>query len=121
MYIDLNSVVEIINDGRSWRGIPAVDLDSALTSVAQKWADHLHSEGRLDHGNSGGRISDVYPGCPNGECLAEGPAGGMAAVGLLMSDPPHRAILLSASYTRVGIGTAPSPIGGLFWVFDFAG
>lgn len=108
-----------INAIRKAKGMRTLDTNASITRVAQDWATQLSKSGRLTHGNFAERLGHVFPNRACGECLAEGERSGSLAVQDLLRDPPHRAIILDPSYTLCGVGTAPAPIGGLFWVIDF--
>lgn len=108
-----------INAVRKAKGLRTLDTNASITRVAQDWANQLSKTGLLTHGNFSSRLSRVFPNRACGECLAEGERSGSLAVQDLLRDPPHYAIITDPSYTLCGIGTAPAPIGGLFWVIDF--
>lgn len=108
-----------INAIRKAKGMRPLDTNASITRVAQDWANSLAKTGHLTHGNFSTRLNHVFPNRACGECLAEGERSGSLAVQDLLRDPPHRAIILDPQYTLCGVGTAPAPIGGLFWVIDF--
>ena len=89
--------------------------DADLNARAQQWADHLAATGRLAHSTM-----TIPPGATR---VAEnvGYSGSVGDVhARLMASAPHRANILDARMTRVGIGATVDPQGRVWIVQLFA-
>jgi uncharacterized protein YkwD len=93
------------NNARAAAGLPALQLDAQLDSVAQSWAQHLAATNVLAH-NPGLR-SQVSNWTVLGENV--GFAGDVASVQqAFMNSAEHRANILDPRYTQMGVGSATS-------------
>ncbi len=93
------------NSARAAAGLPALQLDSSLSAVAQSWANHLAATNVLAH-NPGLR-SQVTNWSVLGENV--GMAGDVPSVQqAFMNSAPHRANILDSRYTQMGVGSATS-------------
>lgn len=93
------------NSSRAAAGLPALQLNAQLNSVAQAWANHLAATNDLEH--NGALRSQVSNWTNLGENV--GMAGDIASVQqAFMNSPEHRANILNPKYTEVGVGSATS-------------
>ena len=116
-----DQLLYMINGERARAGVAPLSLRTGVADVAREWAATMAGDRVLRHRpdlgaalnrrgvsyrtagevvGSGGHVSDVHRG--------------------FMGSPSHRAILLSPSYSEVGVGVTAS--GGVVWVtVDFVG
>jgi Cysteine-rich secretory protein family len=93
------------NNARAAAGLPALQLDSQLSAVAQAWAEKLAASNVLSH-NAALR-SQVSNWTYLGENV--GMAADVASVQTaFMDSPEHRDNILNSHYTQMGVGAATS-------------
>lgn len=93
------------NGARAAAGLPALQLNGQLSAVAQAWANRLAAAGVLSHNPA--LRSQVTGWNVLGENV--GMAGDIPTVqAAFMASPAHRANILDARYTQVGVGSASS-------------
>jgi hypothetical protein len=103
--------VSATNSARASHGLPAYAVAGDLTSVARRWAAHMAAHEQLEHNPS--FTSEVCCWSQVGENVGVGP--NVSAIQrAFMASSPHRANILSSSYTQVGIGTARGSDGRLY-------
>ncbi|MBX3052274.1 MAG: LysM peptidoglycan-binding domain-containing protein [Caldilineaceae bacterium] len=117
----------LINQLRANAGLPPLRVHPLLTLAANLHIQNMTSTGVYGHTGSDG--SSVHTRVARTGYVTSGWNGENWAVydtvdtsiGWWMTDPPHRDNVLNASYTEMGIGTAPHPNGwGLILVVDFS-
>lgn len=93
------------NAARAGAGLPGLQIDGQLSSVAQAWANHLAAANVLSH--NGALRSQVSNWTNLGENV--GMAGDIPSVQqAFMNSPEHRANILNPKYTLMGVGSATS-------------
>jgi uncharacterized protein YkwD len=103
------AILRAVNSVRRAHGVRPVGVGPALRRAARAHSLDMARRGYFDHGPFEQRLrrfgvrSRVI-----GENLAYAPAAGLAGVVVRMwlASPPHRAILLDRSFSRIGIGVA---------------
>jgi uncharacterized protein YkwD len=115
------AIVRAINRQRAEHGVAKLRTSTRLARAADfhSWemldADYFAHESR-DGGSFDRRVRRYADHRAVGETLAMlGGCGGRAArqvVRMWMNSPPHRAVLLSSSYRRVGIGKRTGSLSG---------
>lgn len=109
------------NAARAAAGLPGLAVNGQLSAVAQAWANHLAATGVLAHNPS--LRSQVSGWTLLGENV--GMAASIASVQqAFMNSPEHRANILDARYTQMGVGSATSTLAScncqvLWVVVDF--
>ena len=109
------------NAARASAGLPPLALNAQLNAVAQAWANHLAAAGVLSHNPA--LRTQVTGWRVLGENV--GMAGDVPTVqALFMASPAHRANILDARYTQMGVGSATSIVASckcpvLWVVVDF--
>lgn len=105
-----DGVLAAINGARAAQGIGPLAANSQLAAAAQSYAQLLTQLDTLAHDLSGGLLPRVqasgYTGGFLGEALWEGWGQQYAAdqvVNEWLNSPPHRDILLNATYTDAGV------------------
>ena len=93
------------NGARAAAGLPPLQIDGQLSAVAQAWAEHMAATNTLSH--NGALRSQVTNWTFLGENV--GYAGDIPTVQqAFMNSPEHRANILNAHYTQMGVGSATS-------------
>ncbi len=108
------SLVSLLNGARASAGLPALTVSSDLAAVAARQAGTMASTRVLAH----------TPNLPGAVCCwsSVGENVGMGASAstvhqAFMASSAHRANILSATYTQVGVGTAVDS-SGMLWVSE---
>ncbi len=117
-------VLRLVNVERERAGLAALSEDETLARTARLKSQDMRDKGYFDHN------SPTY-GTPfrmlrsfgvdyrtAGENIAMGYATPQAVVAAWMASPGHRANILNASYTRLGVGYVPQ---GHYWTQHFTG
>jgi uncharacterized protein YkwD len=111
------SLVNAINSVRAARGLPPLQVGSRLQAAARAHSRAMARSGSFTHGNWYYRLRRFgVRGRVLGENIAwgvgsDGTAG--AIVGMWLASPPHRATMLSRSFSRVGVGVATGTMDGV--------
>jgi hypothetical protein len=93
------------NSARANSGLAPLALNAQLTAIAQAWANHLAAANVLSH--NGALRSQVSNWTVLGENV--GMAGDIPSVqGAFLASPEHRANILNAAYTQMGVASASS-------------
>jgi uncharacterized protein YkwD len=122
-----------INRERIVRGLTPYALNTQLTAAAQAHANDLAQSGKMRNpqdghvGTDGSTVFDRvartnYGAFSWGRRLGENWAHYQdvaTAFQMWMESTPHRANILHALYREIGIGVAPSALGGYVFVVDF--
>jgi uncharacterized protein YkwD len=123
-----HETVRIINEVRAQHGLPPFAYNETLAQVAQGHANDCMQRGWCSHTGSDG--SDIktriwrtgYTPTGWAECWAWN-ASPQAAVDMWMDEVPpddaHRRTLLSTWLTEIGVGVAPAPSWGYFFIANF--
>lgn len=117
-------VIRLVNVERAKYGVAALQEDALLTRTARMKSQDMRDKGYFDHN------SPTY-GTPfqlmksqgvtyrtAGENIAMGYRTPEAVVNAWMNSPGHRANILNASYTKLGVGYVAS---GNYWTQHFTG
>ncbi len=115
-------IVEMTNQARHGQNLGALKLDALLTNAARAFAKSLAQSGAFSHTAGGStpmqRAARAgYKSCTIAENLAmdrssSGLSTGALAIQVVagwMNSPAHRANILSAAVTEVGVGVAEAP------------
>ena len=116
---DLESqMLDLINEERAEKNLPALTLDEKLTPVARQHSEDMFARGYFSHISPEGATPFDRIRAANirflaaGENLAIAQTLSLAHTGL-MDSPGHRANILRSTYGRVGIGILDGGIHGL--------
>jgi uncharacterized YkwD family protein len=117
-------VVELTNVERAKQGLPALKIDTALSKVARIKSQDMKDRGYFSH------TSPTY-GSPfdmmkqfgisystAGENIAQGQRTPEEVVNAWMNSPGHRANIMNANFTHIGVGYVAS---GNYWTQMFIG
>ena len=107
-----SDVLTCVNQIRAYYGLRALSSNGSLNASAQACADRMASSGQLTH--------STYPGGWSswGENIAEGFGSSVSVFNAWMASPGHRANILTAAYTQMGLGRVSS---GGWWCQQFGG
>jgi uncharacterized protein YkwD len=120
----------LVNRKRAAEGLKALELDRRLQRAAGRHARDMVRHGYFAHQREGGPdLSERLDRAGwNGSAWAEAIAYGCGSSGSpratlrsWLDSPPHRAIVLSGSYRRGGLGVGSGALcgdGGATWVLD---
>jgi uncharacterized protein YkwD len=114
------AVIRQINGIRAQNGLPRVHASGALSRAAAFHSGDMLQNDFFDHTSSDGtsfdrRIRRYSDADMVGETLAalgQRHGGGATIVQMWMDSPPHRAILLTAEFRRIGIARRWGDLGG---------
>jgi uncharacterized protein YkwD len=118
----VGGVIGAHNVDRAAAGLPGLCVDSQLTGFAQNWANQMAATQSLVHQNIAGLIGSTSFSTM-GENILFGPAN-MTVQEMetaWMNSAPHRANILSAAFSRAGVGIAYSSDGRVWACVDFGG
>ena len=91
----MRGLVEAVNAEREKGGLPALTMDQDLSESASNWAYHMWKTGRMVHDRLDGF---------NGENIAWGQENVDEVMKSWMNSRGHRANILRASFTKIGVG-----------------
>ncbi|MFC8083215.1 CAP domain-containing protein [Streptomyces sp. NPDC057340] len=120
-------VVDLTNRERAGAGLPALAVDARLTTAAQAHSADMVARDFYSHTDpDGGRPWDRAAaagaaGRTVGENIACGQRSPAEVVEGWMNSPGHRANILKADFTRIGIGLAGGGRAGTYWTQLFGG
>jgi uncharacterized protein YkwD len=103
-----NAIVERTNQERARRGLRPLALDFGLLASARKHAAWMSRRQSLQHTNQ-----------PVAENIAMGQNSSAEVVRDWMNSPGHRANILNASYSRIGVAAYTSASGTVYWCQQF--
>ena len=114
-------ILALVNAERTAAGLPALTAQACPDEFAEPWSPHMAAEGGLSHQSLSPVLSrcGAHAAAENvGVNSSSSPASMVAA---FMNSPGHRANILGASYSGIGIG-AYRDSRGVWWVTqDFVG
>ena len=99
-----------VNRVRKAHGLRPLSLATCTDSVAESWSTHLAVTNSFYHQS----MTKLLTKCRARyavETLGKGAITPRTLVTMWMHSAPHRAVLMSGSPTRIGIGATPSPSG----------
>ena len=123
------TLLQVMNEARTARGLPRLRVDSRLQKAARAHSRDMIRRGYFAHGAFGRRL-DRYGvrGRVMGENLAAATGRGVRVRQIVrqwLRSPGHRANLLGSSFSRVGVAAVPGRLPGFGKVrvitADFAG
>ena len=118
-------IVRLTNAERVKSGLPGLEILPGLMGTAQAKAQDLLDSHYFDHvspvyGTPGEMIKAAIPQAKScGENLASWAKTPQEAFSGLLSSPAHKATMLDAKYTHIGIGVVEGANGGYWWVQQF--
>jgi uncharacterized protein YkwD/uncharacterized membrane protein required for colicin V production len=121
---DEQGMLALVNQERTSRGLPALQMDDSLVQLARSHADDMFKRGYFSHVTPEGE--DPFARMHNagitfmaaGENLALAPTLDIAHEGL-MNSPGHRANILNPAFHKVGIGVLDGGVYGKMFVQEF--
>lgn len=120
---DNDRILELVNSERTSRGLTALTRNTLLDIAATAHADDMSAGAFFSHtGSDGGSVSGRataagYPWTTIGENIAQGDLSPEAVMDLWMNSDGHRANILNATFTELGVGINDS--GSTLWVQVF--
>jgi uncharacterized protein YkwD len=107
-----SDVLSCVNQIRAYYGLGSLHSNGTLNAAAQACAERMAASGQMTH--------SAYPGGWSswGENIAEGYGSSVSVFNAWMASPGHRANILRASFTQMGIGHVAA---GAWWCQQFGG
>jgi uncharacterized protein YkwD len=96
-----------VNQVRKQHHLRPLSIAGCTDSVAERWSSHLAATNGFYHQSMTRLLSKCHARYA-GETLGRGAITPRHLVTMWMHSPPHRAVLMSKSPTRIGIGATPS-------------
>jgi putative cell wall-binding protein len=117
-----DQVVDLVNQQRAGAGLGALVRDPQIEAAAEEWANHMGTLAQpLTHSTNEWRASRIPAGWySHGENIAVGHGSAGQVMTAWMNSAGHRANILNAGYTRIGVGYAATAKGPM-WVQIFGG
>ena len=117
-------VVQIVNQHRAAAGLPALAVNTKLTAAAQSHSADQAARRTMTHtgangSNPGQRMTAAgYVWRAWGENVAAGQRSATDVMSAWMGSAPHKANILSANVTEIGVAAVASSDGTLYWTMD---
>ena len=111
-------VLALVNAERAAVGLQALRPSTCAEGFAVRWSQQMASTGAFVHQS----LSPLMSGCQArgaGENIAYGARTPTELMTMWMGSPGHRANILRASFTHLGVGIARSGTGRLYATQDF--
>lgn len=118
-------VVNLCNQSRSQHGLPALTLNWELERMARIKSQDMRDHHYFSHQSpTYGSPFDMMKAFGihfsyAGENIAAGQPDAQSVVASWMNSPEHRANILNANYTQIGVGYASGGQYGSYWTEDF--
>lgn len=111
----------LMNADRAGRGLTALTWDDRLAGTAQHASDAMADAGLVAQQDLGAILALGY--ARGAENVLTGPSSVTATSAQYgwMGSTPHRAVILDADFSNVGIGATSSPDGRIWIAVDFGG
>ncbi|XOQ44823.1 MAG: SCP domain-containing protein [Clostridium sp.] len=122
-----NQVLQLVNEERTSRGLNALTLDASLTKTATLKSEDMANLGYFDHNSpTYGSPFDMMKQFgisyqTAGENIAMGQTSPEQVMTGWMNSEGHRANILNASFTKLGVGIAQDSSGRYYWTQQFIG
>jgi uncharacterized protein YkwD len=121
-------IAELTNRERAAAGLSALRVETRLVQAAQLQADQMAATRQLEHVLPGARYPRLddrlaaanYRWTTAAENLAAGQQSASAVMAEWMLSSTHRAAILAAEFTELGIGSAVDASGRTYYVQVFA-
>jgi uncharacterized protein YkwD len=115
------AIIRLMNEARAQHGLPALRASGPLARAADDHSRDMLAHGFFAHESSDGssfdrRVRAYVPARSLGENLAMvSQVRGVArqVVSMWLQSPPHREVLLSPGYRRVGVGERSGQLGNV--------
>jgi uncharacterized protein YkwD len=132
-----NYILQYINQERSNRGLPELQTDSKLNTIAKEWSTHIAQTGNLEHGDFQARLTTIgYQTNNCGEIIQTqthtplfpfepemyyNPASATAKQFIIgwLNSPQHKEIMLTDQTGCIGIGISKLSALTYYGVVDF--
>ncbi len=118
-------VADLVNKERAAVGLPALKVNTQLAGVAEKKAEDLRDKNYFDHNSpTYGSPFDMMKQfgikySTAGENIAKGQRTPSDVMNGWMNSPGHKANIMNANYTEIGVGYVTDSNGGTYWVQMF--
>jgi uncharacterized protein YkwD len=113
-----NAIVTLVNAERAAAGLPALKVSTCATGYAVTWSKHMAATADFSHQS----LTPMFAACAArgaGENIAFGATSPEQFMTMWMNSPGHKANILRASFTHIGVGMAKSSSGRWYATQDF--
>jgi uncharacterized protein YkwD len=111
-------IVALVNAERTAAGLAPLAVSGCAQTFAVTWSGHMAATGDFSHQS----LTPILTGCGArgaGENIAYGASSADGFMSLWMNSAGHRANILRASFTHIGVGVARSADGRWYATQDF--
>ena len=113
---------ELVNAHRSNAALPPLRRDGGLDAIATGWSGEMAETTAMVHSSTFGQQTQALGYRRWGENIAaSASASADEIVGRWMSSPGHRANILNAGFTAIGVGCIQGSDGRWYWTQNFGG
>ncbi|HVJ67737.1 MAG TPA: CAP domain-containing protein, partial [Caulifigura sp.] len=118
-------LLKLTNAEREKAQVPALSMSPLLLKAARQHSENMAKQHKLEHQldgkNASDRLNDLsYTWRACGENIALGPRTPADAIRSWMESPGHRANLLSADFTQIGVALQADANGETYWTMVLA-
>lgn len=113
-----NSIVTLVNAERAAARLPALKVSTCATGYAVTWSKTMATTGSFEHQS----LTPMMASCGGrgaGENIAFGGTSPEQFMTMWMNSAGHKANILRASFTHIGVGVAKSSSGRWYATQDF--
>ncbi len=112
-------VVTLVNAARAKAGRAPLAVSRCADRYAEQWSAHLTRGGQFAHRSDLGAVMRSCAGRSVGENIAYGNLTADQMMALWMRSPGHRANILNARFTHIGVGTSTTGAGRTYGTQNF--
>jgi uncharacterized protein YkwD len=112
-------IVELVNIERKKAGLRPVAVSACADRYAEEWSDHMATTGRFAHRSDLRAVMDACSARSIGENIAYGNVTADQMMRMWMESPGHRANILNAKFTHIGVGATKTSTGRVYGTQNF--
>lgn len=110
-------MLDLINNTRRQKKLPALEMRMDLTHVATRWCETMRARKKMSHNRSAGREMAGWSMWAENVGYTSGDINDMHTA--LTVSSKHRVNILGKDFTEVGIGWAKDGQGVTWWCINF--
>jgi uncharacterized protein YkwD len=112
-------IVELVNVERAKAGLRPLTVSPCADRYAHEWSASMAASGQLVHRSDLGAVMTACGARAIGENIAYGTVTADEMMAMWMGSTGHRANILNASYTHIGVGIARTSTGRVYGTQNF--
>lgn len=115
-------VIGIVNAHRANAGVPPLTAHGGLLQMAQGWSGQMAAQQQMVHSTTfcNDTFAMGFRRCAENVARTGSPSA-QGVMDAWMNSPGHRANILNANLTHIGVGVAQGPDGRWYWTQNFGG